>query len=286
MNPESVERIVVAETGLEPTAGPERGKPGQKTNDHGPGGGHKTAGRRDGCQSGDRSRTEAQDRRTSADDTFQGAPGEQAGQRTQGGGSEGVGGDLVCRDGAAGIKPIPSEPQHARPHHAQDHAVRLNMFTSKTSARPEQQAECQGAPTRSHVHNNASRKINRPDRGLGVPEPVHPSPNSPHHVGDRKIDDDHPSHTKDQQSTESHPLGDGAHDQCRGDDREHHLIHGEDIVGDPWAVVGIGVGIDSREPRPLETTKPRRPGGKTDRIAKGPPHHPHYTRQSQALRQD
>jgi hypothetical protein len=86
--------------------------------------------------------------------------------------------------------------------------VRRHDFFSKPDPVPEKNAQDQRRPTRAHVDDCPTGKIDRSDFGGGVPNSIHPSIDSPDHVRDGKIDDKHPDPDKNEDSCEFHPLSD------------------------------------------------------------------------------
>ena len=99
-------------------------------------------------------------------------------------------------DRAAGVKSIPTDPQHSGADHAEHHAVRGEVLLAEPHALAEDDAQNQRGPTRGHVDHGPAREINGFDFGVGVGDAVHHAVNSPNHVRLGKIDDEHPQNHK------------------------------------------------------------------------------------------
>ena len=86
------------------------------------------------------------------------------------------------------------------------------------------------------VHHRAAREVDRADGGADD------AGGTPHHVGDRAVDQDRPQHHEHAHGAELHAIREGTRDQRRGDDREGHLVHHVDGFGDRQhrRVVGPG----------------------------------------------
>jgi hypothetical protein len=80
------------------------------------------------------------------------------------------------------------------------------------------------------VDDGAAGKIDRRNLCAWIPNTVHQSIDPPNHVGERKINDEHPNTHEDQNGRKSDSFGDRTDDQRRCDDREHQLIHRENIL--------------------------------------------------------
>ena len=74
-----------------------------------------------------------------------------------------------------------------------------------------------------------------------------PAPSGEDPVGHGVVDEERPEEHEDEKSAELGPLGEGAGNQGRRDDGEHHLEYHERLVG-----YGGGVGVRWRQPHVLE----------------------------------
>jgi hypothetical protein len=66
------------------------------------------------------------------------------------------------------------------------------------------------------VHHDAAREVEHP--------PLGHDPASPDHVHEREVDEDQPAREKQHVRGESHPVREGAGDERRSDNGEHHLV--------------------------------------------------------------
>ena len=109
------------------------------------------------------------------------------------------------------------------------------------------------------MNDRATGEINRRNFCVGIPHAIHPAVNSPDHVRDREIDDEHPDADEHKNCGKFHPFSHRADDQSRRDDREHQLIHREDILRDPVGIVGVRSRIDPVQKRKLQSADEGRP---------------------------
>jgi hypothetical protein len=78
----------------------------------------------------------------------------------------------------------------------------------------------------------------------------------------------------------------------RGDDREHHLEHREDVLGDPVGVVAVRRGADAVEEEEFAAPEDLAEEGAVEVLAEdqgvthGPPEDGHHAGQAEALRDD
>ncbi len=121
--------------------------------------------------------------------------------------------------------------------------MRRQDFLSESESVPQQNAENERRPSGRHVNDGATGEIDGPDLRSRIPESIHPAIDAPDHVGDREINGEHPHRDKNKHGREFHPLRDRADDQCWCDDREHQLIHREDILRNPVRIIAVRVGI-------------------------------------------
>src|SRR5262245_14904841 len=71
-------------------------------------------------------------------------------------------------------------------------------------------------------------------------------------MGEWIIDKGCPQQNKNQEGTKFHTFRKGSGDKCRSNDREHHLIDHESLMGNRGGIVGIRFGADSVQAQPVE----------------------------------
>src|ERR1041384_6121784 len=245
MDAESIEGVIITKPAFDLEAEEPGNESGGDADEHRASGTDKAAGGRNDDQAGDSTRAEAQDAGFAAGDPFGHGPDERGDSRGKRGSGKGVGGDDIRADGAAGIEAIPADPQHAGTDHAEDHAMGRHRFFAEADALTQDEAKDKSGPARGHVDDGAAGKINRMNPGVFVENTVHEAVNAPDHVGLGEIDDKHPEGHEETDGGKLHALGDGADDQGGGNDREHELIHGKDVLRNPVGIVGVGAGIDA-----------------------------------------
>src|SRR5215475_2117594 len=81
---------------------------------------------------------------------------------------------------------------------------------------------------------------------------THPSFYTPYPMSARIIDKGRPQQNENQEGAKLHPFRKSPGDQCGSDDREHHLIDHESLMGNRGSVVGIRFGADSVKTKPIE----------------------------------
>ncbi len=197
---------------------------------------------------------------------------------------EGLRGDAVGRDRAARVEAVPADPQHSGADHREHQAVGIERSLPEAPTLAENEAEHERRPPRRHVHDRSAREVDGVDRRARVPDAVHHSIDAPDHVGEREVDEDHPPHDERHDRGVFHSLGDGAHDERRRDDREHELVHREDALRHPGAVVGVRRGADAVQERVLQPAQHRRAAREDHAVAEEPPEDRHDARAAEALR--
>ena len=88
------------------------------------------------------------------------------------------------------------------------------------------------------MHHGAAGIVEHAELG------AQPAARRPHPMGDGAIDDQRPQDREDDHRREFHAVGEGAGDQGRGDDGEGHLEHHIDALGD-----GAAIGVGTRRPQ-------------------------------------
>src|SRR5262245_20595245 len=81
---------------------------------------------------------------------------------------------------------------------------------------------------------------------------THPSFYTPYPMSERIIDKSRPQQNERQEGTELHPFRKGSGDECGSDDREHHLIDHESLMGNRGGVISIRFRTDSIKTKPIE----------------------------------
>ena len=89
------------------------------------------------------------------------------------------------------------------------------------------------------MNHGSACKVDRFDRCAGVPNSVHQTVDAPNHMSEREVDDEHPRADKKKQGGEFNSFRDRPDDQCGSDDGKHHLVHAENILGNPVGVIGV-----------------------------------------------
>ena len=151
----------------------------------------------------------------------------------------------VGRQGAAGVEAEPADPQHGRAGHRHAWAVRRPDICWKALAVAEHQRDDDRRHAGGLMHDKATGEVHHPKIG----EPAA----APHPVCDRGVYDEKPQGTEQEHGGELLPLRIGADDERRRDDREGHLEHEEDSLGD---VTVQGVEADAAEKCLAETADP------------------------------
>src|SRR5437588_8481874 len=103
---------------------------------------------------------------------------------------------------------------------------------------------------------------------------------APYHVGDRAVDQQQPERHEYHVGAELHPLRDGAADERRGDDGEHHLVDHVDLMRNGCAVVGIWELANSTQPEPFEAADEWRSLCEGQRVAHYHPEYRHHRKRN------
>ena len=135
VNAEGVQRVIVAQPGLELPAREEGNDAGHHADDHRPVCIHEAASGSDDHQTRDDAGAETEHARLALDQPFRHGPDKTRRGCGERGGGEGIGGHAVRRQRAAGIEAIPAHPEHAGADHTQHHAVRRHGFSCRKPSR-------------------------------------------------------------------------------------------------------------------------------------------------------
>src|SRR5205085_7875739 len=112
---------------------------------------------------------------------------------------------------------VPTEPEQASAERNQRNA----MWTAVHDfAFADVENGGEGGDSRDVVHDNSAGKI--------LYAPLRQDAAAPYHVDERKVNQNQPRRQKQHVSLEGDPVREGASDQRRSDDGEHHLIGAED----------------------------------------------------------
>ena len=217
---------------------------------------------------------------------FEHRPGERANRGGQRRGGECIRRDPIRAERAAGIESVPTDPEHSGPDHAKHHAVRRHDFFAKSEARSEHKTKHERRPAGGHVDNGAAGEIDRGDFRRRIPDAVHPAVDSPDHVRDWEINGEHPNRDEEHDGGESYSLRHRADDQRRRDDREHELIHRENIVRDPVGIIAVRLRIDSAQKCEFQSAEKGRAARENERISDRPPKNRHQSGDAETLRED
>ncbi len=179
VNAEGVERVVKAEHRLQFNHGQIGENAANDAKDHRIGGGDVAAGRGDDDQAADCPGTETEHARFARLDPLGEGPDGGADRGGNGGDHEGVRGDAVRAERAAGIEAIPADPEHGGACHAEHHRVRRHLFLPVTLALAQHDAEHERGPAAGHVNDHATGKIDGFDGGGAVANAVDAAPSEP-----------------------------------------------------------------------------------------------------------
>src|SRR6266446_2570915 len=141
MNPESVERIVIAEPAFDFVTEEPGNQTGSYAYSHGSFRCDKAARRGNHYQTGYCARAKTKHTRLAPCDPFCHRPDERGHRGCESRRRERVGGDDVRSYSAARIESVPTDPQHAGADHAQHHAVRRHRLLAEADAFAQDQAE-------------------------------------------------------------------------------------------------------------------------------------------------
>ena len=97
----------------------------------------------------------------------------------------------------------------------------------------------QSGPSRSHFYHEAAGKIDRTYPCVRIPDSIHPPSAAPHHVSQGKVDNEHPRTGEKKNGGKLHPLCHRTNQHDRRDNREHELVHAENVLGNPIGVIGV-----------------------------------------------
>src|SRR5215475_6958694 len=81
---------------------------------------------------------------------------------------------------------------------------------------------------------------------------THPSFYTPYPMSERIIDKSRPQQNENQEGTKLHPFRKSPGDKRGSNDREHHLIDHESLMGNRSSVVGVRFRTDSVQAKPVE----------------------------------
>ena len=110
---------------------------------------------------------------------------------------------------------------------------------------------------------------------------------APHHVHEGEVDEEQPRRQEEHVGLEADPVGEGAGDEGRGDDGEHHLVGDEDELGDRWVLRRrAGQGDPVEEGLVEVADEAAGPARKAERVADGEPDHGRPAHRHEALDHD
>lgn len=217
---EGVERVVVAELCLDDRDGKVAdGAHGKSDDERGPDR-YEARARSDSDKSDDGTRGGAKHRGLTVFQLFNEHPRQ---HRAGGGGvcvDESLHRKAVCAERAAGVEAEPAEPEDRGAQHHEGNVVRVIARRTVAVALAEHYRGHKPADAGAYMYDVAAGKINGAEV---LKQPAH----APHHVRQRIVDDDGPQDYENEKRRKLHALGDGARDERRGYDGEHHLEYGE-----------------------------------------------------------
>src|SRR4029077_4707909 len=170
MDPESIERIVVAEHGFGLGDHPVAKQAGDETDAERRHWADKTGSRRDRDKSRDSARDRTQGAGVPVLDPLCDAPTESGGGRGEVGGDERAGGEAIRSEGAAGVEPEPADPEEAGANKAEDQAVRRHRLLGEAGSFAKIQGTDQCGDTRTDVNDCSASEVQcrefAPERGV------------------------------------------------------------------------------------------------------------------------
>ena len=285
MHAECVERIVIAEPGLDDGHHVEADDGGDKPDEEGARQVHRAGRRGDGHQSGHGTRADTYRRGLLVVYPVDGHPRQGGDARGQVGHQEGVGGDAVGLQAAAGVEAEPAQPQESRAHEDERDVVRQQGMTRLiVVSAPHEQGHHQGRDARVDVYHRAAGKVDGPHL---LQEAA-----APHPVGHGDVGQEAPQHREHQEARELHALGERAQYQGRGDDGEHALEEHEHQFGDVARRQRVRRDAAqhhlvkaAHEPAPPAAAL-HQPRAEHQAVAESHPHDAHHAHDEQALHQD
>lgn len=227
---ESVEGIVVAEFEFD-GAGVIAEETGKEADDDPREGSDHPASGGDGDEPGDGSGTGPEKAGFAAADPFDGGPGEGSGSGGEVGGDEGVDGELIGGESAAGVETEPSEPEESRADEGDGEVVREERFVAVADPFADEDRADEGGDSGADVDDRSSGEIEGGEDGVRVGG-IEEAGGRPDPMGEGAIDEGAPEDGIENHSLELHPFGEGAADESGSDDEEHHLIDHVEGAGD------------------------------------------------------
>ena len=239
MNAEDIERVVVAQGGLEERHGAvAEDRRAEADGD----GAHGTDERASG---GDRYKTRDGGRRGTEDsglapvEPLDDHPGQHAGGSGGLGREEREARDAVRGQLATGVETEPAHPQERCADDRERQAVRGHGLLAEAAPLANEDRGGQSREAARHMDHEATREVDGA-HAVGTDPAA-----APDHVGEGAVDEQDPRHDEAEVSAEPHSLRERAEHQGGGDDREHALEHDEHVRGDGS---GHRVGGDPGEP--------------------------------------
>ena len=145
------------------------------------------------------------------------------------------------RNSLPGVEAVPAEPEQARAERHQRDRVRLLVLHP---ALADEQHRGQRRDPRDVVHDDAAGEVEH--------APLRQPAAAPDHVDEREVDAEQPRRQEEHVGLERHAVREGAGDQRRRDDREHHLVGAEDDHRDRRIDRRRHVERDAAQERPVE----------------------------------
>src|SRR6185437_9353393 len=250
-------------------------------------GGHgldEAGGGGDGDESGDGSGDCAEGGGLAAMNPLGGRPGEGGGGGGEVGVNKGAGGQRAGAELAAGVEAEPANPDEAGSDEAEDDRVGRHGLSGIADALAEIEGADQSGDSRSDVDDGAAGEV---EAGEASAEGrAEQAAFAPDHVGHGRVDDDGPEGEENSHGAELHALGEGSHDERRGNDGEHQLVDHEGLEGDGGGVVGVRRQADRVEKQMVQAADEGGSGVKREAVGEDGPENGDDGHHGDALHED
>src|SRR5882724_3016213 len=165
MDTKSIQRIIIAQPGFQFSAGEKRDDSRSNSDNHSATRRHISASRRDDHEPTYRTRTKTEDARFPPQCVFKHCPCKRSYSRGQRRAHKRVRRYTIRRKSTSRVETVPAHPKQTGSYHAEHHAVRRHDFFFESEPVPEKNAQNERRPTRSHVDDGSTCKIDGGDFG-------------------------------------------------------------------------------------------------------------------------
>ena len=165
----------------------------------------------------------------------------------------------------AGVEAEPAHPQHRGAGHDHAWTMRWPKFVRKAAPAAQTFDDDDRGDAGRGMHHQPAGEIHH----AHLSEPA----TAPNPVTHRRIDDDEPKTADEQHRREPHPLGIGADDQRRRDNRKGHLEHKEDAFRN---IAGQRIDSDTRQKHFAKPANPLVCGAAIGKSEAVHAHHPEH----------